>query len=229
MRDTDTSITPTCLSSNSAVFAYKGILVVDTLTIAREWNMHHKNVLRACSQAQEHLASVGQVNALKLIPIEYIDSKGRSQQKLLLDETAFFTVAGGFQGAVSTAMRFKIHSDFKKLKEQIVLTKKRGKKPRMLHTAVFNTNSLFADFDKAIGLVELRKMPESEMTGWQKVFSRAYYCTRNYSRMKLKVDTELMPALRTTLIDVFGKPVTDNLIDLVERRKLKTSQPSTQR
>lgn len=106
---------------------------------------------------------------------------------------------------------------------------KRGRRPRMLHTAVFNTNSLFADFDKSIGLVELRKIPESEMTGWQKVFSRAYYCTRNYSRMKAKVDTELMPALRTTLIDVFGKPVTDNLIDLVERRKLKSSQPSTPR
>ena len=216
-----------CPTPDSFVFSYKGKPVIDSLTIAANWKMTHQGVKRACYNAEKYLRERGQVNAVQLIHIDYVDSKGRTQPKILLDETAFFVVVGGFQGAVSTAMRFKVFNEFKLLKEQVTLSKKRGKKPRMLHTAVFNTGSMFADFDRAIGLVELRKIPESEMTAWQKVFSRAYYCTRNYTRMKDKVDKELMPSLRMVLTEVFGKPVSDNLVKLADHREKLAKSPKS--
>jgi hypothetical protein len=82
---------------------------------------------------------------------------------------------------------------------------------------------MFADFDRAVGLVEVRRVSEELMTPWQKVFSKAYYCTRNYARLKDKLDQQLMPQLKAVLIEVFGKPVTDNVVSLVERRARKNS------
>jgi Rha family phage regulatory protein len=207
----------------------KIINAVSSKEVATKFNKQHSHVLRSIKEITSQMTN--DYKAVHFWMQEKQTLKGTEVEEAFMSRDGFSLVAMSFTGKDALEWKIKFLDAFNAMEAEILKKNqiKSPKKPRMLHTAVFNANSLFADFDKAIGLVELRKIPESEMTGWQKVFSRAYYCTRNYSRMKLKVDTELMPALRTTLIDVFGKPVTDNLIDLVERRKLKTSQPSTQR
>lgn len=79
---TNDSASPAGMASDIVVRRGDGELVVDSLTISREFDRNHKDVLRAL----DSLITDGTLNERNFAPVEYADAKGEMRRMIELTE-----------------------------------------------------------------------------------------------------------------------------------------------
>jgi len=106
---------------NNLVFIEKDHVVTDSLTVAGVFGKEHKNVKRDIEVQISKLAEAGEheFNTLNFGRINYLDSRGRAQEKFTLTEEAFTLVAFAYITPEAMKMKVKFIQEFKRMRETL--------------------------------------------------------------------------------------------------------------
>ena len=89
-----------------------------TRIVADHFDKTHKSVLRAIENLRDSLGE-SRFNRLTFAPIDYTDSKGRTQQEWVMDHAAFAVLAMGFTGAKAACLRQDFVEAFERATKRI--------------------------------------------------------------------------------------------------------------
>jgi Rha family phage regulatory protein len=86
--------------------------------VADHFGKTHKSVLRAIENLRGSLGE-SRFNRLTFAPVDYTDSKGRTQQEWVMDHAAFAVLAMGFTGAKAARLRQDFVEAFERVTKRI--------------------------------------------------------------------------------------------------------------
>jgi Rha family phage regulatory protein len=89
---------------------------VSSRTVAEVFNKPHKRVLHAISQME----IPEEFNRTNFRPIEYTDSKGRTQPEMLMSRDGFSLLAMGFTGAKAMGWKLKFLAAFNQMEQSLL-------------------------------------------------------------------------------------------------------------
>ncbi|MEK4669183.1 Rha family transcriptional regulator [Niallia sp. FSL R7-0271] len=193
------------------VFIDRKRVVTDSLTVAEVFGKEHKNVKRDILNQVEKIALTDEVDfiGLNFERIDYVDGKGRKQEKILLTEDAFTLIAMSY--VTPEAMKFKIKfiQEFKAMREEL-------QKPKVLtdHQQRIELLKLsleheekFVEYDGRLSKLEDNVRIDSfEQDALQKQIKKRVYKvfeTANPNGLDLK---KLFPCIHRNFRDAFGVP-----------------------
>lgn len=97
------------------VTAHDGHATTNTLIVAEQFGMQHKNVL----QAVKNLECSDEFNRLNFQPISYYDARGRQQRAFELTRDGFMFLAMGFTGSKAAALKEAFITAFNQLEQRL--------------------------------------------------------------------------------------------------------------
>lgn len=90
---------------NDLVFTRKDEVVTDSLIVAEYFHKNHNHVMRDIDNLVGDLSKIGQINNFK--EVDYVDEKGRTYRKYIMNRKGFSLLAMGFTG--KKALQWKVN------------------------------------------------------------------------------------------------------------------------
>ena len=156
--------------------------------VADHFGKTHKSVLRAIENLRESLGE-SRFNRLSFAPIDYTDSKGRTQQEWVMDHAAFAVLAMGFTGAKAACLRQDFVEAFKRATKRVQTMERQQPEWKTARKQVADAQSLMS-----MVLTVTRERSGKATEGWHYANEAGLLTYALTGKAKPVIDRQMMSA-----------------------------------